>query len=151
MPIYEYQCDSCGHTLDALQKISDAPLKKCPNCGKSKLKRLLSAPMFLLKGTGWYETDFKTDKDRKRNLADRPDADADKKVDGAKAETAKGDAKSDGKADKKDEAAKADKPAEKAEKTESSAKAPTTTRRGGKTKPAKAQGKSSKAGKKTRR
>ena len=71
MPIYEYQCQACGHALDALQKYDDAPLKKCPDCGKPKLKRLLSAPMFLLKGTGWYETDFKSDKERKRNLADR--------------------------------------------------------------------------------
>lgn len=76
MPIYEYQCEACGQILDALQKIADAPLKKCPNCGKAKLKRLLSAPMFLLKGSGWYETDFKSDKERRRNLADRPDPDA---------------------------------------------------------------------------
>jgi putative FmdB family regulatory protein len=73
MPIYEYQCDACGHHLEALQKISDKPLRKCPDCGKSRLKRLLSAPMFLLKGSGWYETDFKTDKETRRNLADRPE------------------------------------------------------------------------------
>jgi putative FmdB family regulatory protein len=73
MPIYEYQCDACGHHLEALRKISDKPLKKCPECGKPRLKRLLSAPMFLLKGSGWYETDFKTDKETKRNLADRPE------------------------------------------------------------------------------
>ncbi|HJS21203.1 MAG TPA: zinc ribbon domain-containing protein [Steroidobacteraceae bacterium] len=73
MPIYEYQCDACGHTLEALQQFADAPLKKCPDCGKSKLRRLLSAPMFLLKGSGWYETDFKSDKEVKRNLADRPE------------------------------------------------------------------------------
>ena len=71
MPIYEYQCQACGHVLDALQKYDDAPLKKCPDCGKPKLKRLLSAPMFLLKGSGWYETDFKSDKERRKNLADR--------------------------------------------------------------------------------
>jgi putative FmdB family regulatory protein len=73
MPIYEYQCGACSHTIEALQKISDAPLKKCPDCGKPRLKRLLSAPMFLLKGSGWYETDFKSDKERKKNLADRPE------------------------------------------------------------------------------
>lgn len=73
MPIYEYQCDSCGHHLEVLQKIADKPLRKCPDCGKPKLKRLLSAPMFLLKGSGWYETDFKSDKDTRRNLADRPE------------------------------------------------------------------------------
>lgn len=76
MPIYEYQCGDCGHYLDALQKISDEPLKHCPDCGKASLKKLLSAPRFRLKGSGWYETDFK-DKNR-RNLAggdaDKPDA-----------------------------------------------------------------------------
>jgi putative FmdB family regulatory protein len=78
MPFYEYQCKSCGHDLEAMQKISDPPLKKCPNCGKSQLQRLMSAPVFRLKGGGWYETDFKGDQDNKRNLADRPDADAPK-------------------------------------------------------------------------
>ena len=66
MPIYEYGCSDCEHTLDALQKISDAPLTDCPECGKSSLKRLVSAPSFRLKGQGWYETDFK--KDNQRNL-----------------------------------------------------------------------------------
>lgn len=73
MPIYEYQCDACGHHFEALRKITDKPLRKCPECGKPRLKRLLSAPMFLLKGSGWYETDFKTDKETRRNLADRPE------------------------------------------------------------------------------
>ena len=67
MPIYEYACKSCDHTLDALQKISDDPLVDCPECGEAALKRLLSAPRFRLKGEGWYETDFK--KDNQRNLA----------------------------------------------------------------------------------
>jgi putative FmdB family regulatory protein len=78
MPFYEYQCKNCGHDLEAMQKISDAPLKKCPHCGKSQLQRLMSAPVFRLKGGGWYETDFKGDKDNQRNLADRPEADAPK-------------------------------------------------------------------------
>lgn len=73
MPFYEYQCKNCGHELEAMQKVSDAPLKKCPDCGKSQLTRLMSAPVFRLKGGGWYETDFKGDKDKQRNLADRPD------------------------------------------------------------------------------
>ena len=68
MPIYEYQCQACGHQLEVLQKVSDTPLKKCPECGKSKLQKLLSAPSFRLKGGGWYETDFKSGK--KKNLAD---------------------------------------------------------------------------------
>jgi len=65
-----------GHDLEAMQKISDPPLKKCPHCGKSQLQRLMSAPVFRLKGGGWYETDFKGDKDNQRNLADRPEAEA---------------------------------------------------------------------------
>ena len=69
MPFYEYQCDACGHHLEALQKISEAQLRKCPDCGKSKLRRLISPPVFRLKGSGWYETDFKGDKENKRNLA----------------------------------------------------------------------------------
>ena len=69
MPIYEYQCQACGSAHEVLQKVSDPLLKKCPECGKSKLKKLVSAPSFRLSGTGWYETDFKSDKDKKRNLA----------------------------------------------------------------------------------
>ncbi len=69
MPIYEYQCQACGSVHDILQKVSDPVLKKCPECGQSKLKKLVSAPSFRLSGTGWYETDFKTDKDKKRNLS----------------------------------------------------------------------------------
>jgi putative FmdB family regulatory protein len=68
MPIYEYQCQACGHHLESLQKVSDAALRKCPECGKPKLKKLLSAPSFRLKGGGWYETDFKSG--NKRNLAE---------------------------------------------------------------------------------
>lgn len=60
MPIYEYQCQSCGHRLEALQKISDAPLLDCPACSNPELSRLVSASSFRLKGGGWYETDFKT-------------------------------------------------------------------------------------------
>jgi putative FmdB family regulatory protein len=70
MPIYEYRCAACGHDVEALQKMSDSPLRKCPQCGKSQLKRLVSAPSFRLKGGGWYETDFKGDKEKKRNLVE---------------------------------------------------------------------------------
>jgi len=86
MPFYEYQCKNCGHDLEAMQKVSDPPLKKCPHCGKSQLQRLMSAPVFRLKGGGWYETDFKGDQDNKRNLADRPEAEGSKD---AVADTAK--------------------------------------------------------------
>ena len=85
MPIYEYECQSCGHVLDALQKISDDPLKHCPSCGEAALKKLLSAPRFRLKGSGWYETDFK-DKNR-RNIASSDSKTSDSKTSGTKADT----------------------------------------------------------------
>jgi putative FmdB family regulatory protein len=69
MPFYEYECPACKYYAEVLQKISDKPLKKCPSCGKAGFKRLVSAPVFRLKGSGWYETDFKSDNDSKRNLA----------------------------------------------------------------------------------
>ena len=80
MPIYEYACSNCDHRLDALQKISDPPLVDCPECGKPALQRLLSAPSFRLKGKGWYETDFK--KDKQRNIAGEkePSAKSDKEA-----------------------------------------------------------------------
>lgn len=59
MPFYEYQCRDCGHELEALQKISDDPLIFCPECNAQSLKKKISAAGFQLKGTGWYETDFK--------------------------------------------------------------------------------------------
>jgi putative FmdB family regulatory protein len=68
MPIYEYQCKSCGHELEAFQKHSDDPLKECPSCGDLELTKLISAAGFRLKGGGWYETDFKGGQDKKKNL-----------------------------------------------------------------------------------
>ena len=91
MPIYEYACSNCDHRLDALQKVSDAPLVDCPACGKPALKRLLSAPRFRLKGKGWYETDFK--KDNQRNIAGDKEASA--KAD-KEAKDAEGGGKEDG-------------------------------------------------------
>jgi putative FmdB family regulatory protein len=67
MPIYEYRCDDCGHELEAIQKMSENPLTDCPACGESALKKKISAVAFRLKGSGWYETDFKTG-DKKKNL-----------------------------------------------------------------------------------
>lgn len=72
MPIYGYICMCCGHHLDALQKMNDAPLTDCPSCGEPDLKRQLSAPKFRLKGKGWYETDFKTGKKRNLHGDDKP-------------------------------------------------------------------------------
>ncbi|MDX9874475.1 MAG: zinc ribbon domain-containing protein [Spongiibacteraceae bacterium] len=68
MPIYEYQCQACNHELEALQKLSDEPLRDCPACNKSALQKKISAAGFRLKGGGWYETDFKTS--GRKNLAD---------------------------------------------------------------------------------
>ena len=97
MPIYAYACKECDHTLDALQKIADAPLVECPECGEPALKRLLSAPRFRLKGSGWYETDFK--KDNQRNLAGDKEPGKDKSDD--KSDNKSGD-KKDSKPDSKD-------------------------------------------------
>src|SRR5579863_4118426 len=69
MPFYEYECQSCKFYAEMMQKISDPPLVKCPSCGKRTMQKLISAPVFRLKGSGWYETDFKSDKEGKRNLA----------------------------------------------------------------------------------
>lgn len=102
MPIYEYRCNACGHKLESLQRLSDAPLVTCPACGKDALAKQLSAAGFQLKGSGWYATDFK-------NSGSKPPA-----KDGAKPD-AKPDAKGDAPAgDAKPEtstAAKADAPA----------------------------------------
>lgn len=68
MPIYEYRCEECGNELERLQRMSDDPLTDCPACEKPRLRRLISAAGFRLKGAGWYETDFK--QSGKRNLAD---------------------------------------------------------------------------------
>ena len=65
MPIYEYVCDNCGHYLEALQKLSDEPLVFCPECGDATLRKQVSAAAFRLKGTGWYETDFKNSDKKK--------------------------------------------------------------------------------------
>lgn len=69
MPIYEYCCENCAHKLEKIQRFSDAPLTDCPNCGASKLKKLMSAAAFQLKGEGWYVTDFKNPKKDKTGAA----------------------------------------------------------------------------------
>ena len=94
MPIYAFECDACGHQFDRLQKLSDADPTVCPHCGAEQVRRQLTAPSFRLAGAGWYETDFKKDGDKKRNLAGKEEAP---------------------KADKKDAATPAEKPATKTE------------------------------------
>jgi putative FmdB family regulatory protein len=82
MPFYEYECQNCKFYTELMQKISDPPLEKCPSCGKKAMQKLISAPVFRLKGAGWYETDFKGDNESKRNLAgaekeeSKPESDA---------------------------------------------------------------------------
>ena len=88
MPIYEYNCTECNHAHEALQKLSDAVLTICPECGNSSLKKKISAPGFRLSGSGWYETDFKST--NQKNLTDsakKPKETPEKKDSGVKKET----------------------------------------------------------------
>ena len=105
MPIYEYRCSKCGFQDEYLQKVSEPPLKVCPSCGKAKFEKLLSAPGFQLKGSGWYATDFKG---------------------GAKSAPAKGDAKSEPKAEAKAES-KAEAKSEAASDSAKADKTPAST------------------------
>jgi len=103
MPIYVYQCNACGERLEKLQKISDPVLVDCPFCGQPALQKMVTAAGFRLKGSGWYETDFKTE--GKRNLAGDQET-ADKKADSkdnadSKSPDKKADHKADNKADNK--------------------------------------------------
>jgi putative FmdB family regulatory protein len=123
MPIYEYECNACGERHEFIQKFSDAPKRKCPDCGKSRLRKLVSAAAFHLKGNGWYVTDFrdkvkKNGKDGKDDKSagksdstdGQSDSKSDSKSDGASGSTAqsKSDAKIEPKADKKSAAKKGD-------------------------------------------
>ena len=90
MPFYEYECQACKYYAEVMQKISDTPLIRCPSCGKRALKKLVSVPVFRLKGSGWYETDFKSDKENRRNLhgAEKEEAKADSKAETKEAKPA---------------------------------------------------------------
>ena len=74
MPIYEFECAACGTRFDRLQRLSDPDPTDCPDCGASRVRRRLTAPAFRLSGSGWYETDFKKDGDKKRNLTGKDEA-----------------------------------------------------------------------------
>lgn len=76
MPIYAFKCEACGHAFDRLQKLSDSDPVECPVCGQPRLRRQVTAPSFRLAGSGWYETDFKSDKNKQRNLASKDEAPA---------------------------------------------------------------------------
>lgn len=141
MPIYEYACGSCEHRFETIQRASEGALRDCPECGEASLKKLLSAPNFRLKGSGWYETDFKTGD--KRNVAQNADAEG-----GAKSgngEDAKGGGDDGGKGGEQAAASKA----ESGTKAESGAKAGSGKGDGGaKAKPAEPKGSASKKEKK---
>jgi putative FmdB family regulatory protein len=116
-PFYEYECSNCKFYVEVLQKMSDEPLKKCPSCKKQTMKKLVSAPAFRLAGGGWYETDFKSDQENKRNLvgeekepeAKADDSKKDKDKDKDKAE-AKPEVKAEPKAESKSSKSTAKKP-----------------------------------------
>jgi len=95
MPFYEYECRACKYYAEVMQKISDAPLTRCPSCGKRTLKKLVSVPVFRLKGGGWYETDFKSDKESRRNLhgPEKEEAKAESKTEAKEAKPAAAEAK----------------------------------------------------------
>ena len=82
MPFYEYSCESCGHELEALQRLSAELLVDCPACGAAALRKKVSAAAFRLKGTGWYETDFKDSGKPKTEGDDKTDGNKDSKADG---------------------------------------------------------------------
>lgn len=72
MPLYDFACSECGHRFERLQKMSDPDPRDCPACGQPAVSRQVTAPSFRLAGSGWYETDFKKDGDKKKNLAEAP-------------------------------------------------------------------------------
>ena len=78
MPIYEYQCESCEHKFETMQRLSEDPLKDCPECGEAALRKLISAAAFVLKGTGWYETDFKDKKKDKTSDGEKKEGEGGK-------------------------------------------------------------------------
>src|SRR5215831_15852137 len=95
MPTYDYVCDACGHEFELFQSITDSVKRKCPKCEKNKLRRLIgTGAAIMFKGSGFYQTDYRSDSYKKRADADKPATDGDKKSD-AKTET-----KSEGKSEK---------------------------------------------------
>ena len=108
MPIYAFECAACGHSFERLQRLSDADPSQCPECDAEAIRRQLTAPQFRLSGGGWYETDFKKDGDKKRNLA----GDAGEAKPGNGGDQKATEAKSEGKSEGKSEAPAAPKATE---------------------------------------
>jgi putative FmdB family regulatory protein len=117
VPIYEYLCDACGERVEVMQKISERPLKQCPGCKQNRLRKLVSASAFRLKGSGWYETDFK--KGGKKNVSSSADESGAEKGDKDK-EKEKKPAKTEEKAETKESTAES-KPAPKEKDKDKSA------------------------------
>ncbi|MEO1496057.1 MAG: zinc ribbon domain-containing protein [Planctomycetota bacterium] len=111
MPTYDYECDACGHEFELFQQISDPVKKKCPECGKMKLRRLFgTGAAVVFKGSGFYETDYRSESYKK--AAEKDKKSSEKKSDGKKSD-GKADPKSSGKADKKASSGKSSKPSKK--------------------------------------
>ncbi|MGI9334235.1 MAG: FmdB family zinc ribbon protein [Gammaproteobacteria bacterium] len=102
MPIYEYECGACRERTEFIQKFSESPKRKCPECGKLRLKRLISAAAFHLKGDGWYVTDFR-DKGKKKEDGESKQADSSNGSDSSSGDgkSSKPDSKADAKSDSK--------------------------------------------------
>ena len=113
MPLYEYECEACGHRFEVIQKFSDAPIEKCPSCG-SKVRKLQSAPAFQFKGSGWYVTDYAKTGSNAETKASKDGRKADKDAEGASA------SQSEGKPERKDGSASASDSSSKSEKASSS-------------------------------
>ena len=113
MPLYEYECDACGHRFEVIQKFSDAPIEKCPSCG-SKVRKLQSAPAFQFKGSGWYVTDYAKTGSAAETKASKDGRKADKDAEG------KAESQSEGKTDSKES------PAAASDSSSSSEKAPSS-------------------------
>ena len=95
MPIYEYECRGCGELHEFIQKFSDGPKRKCPSCGKLRLKKLISAAAFHLKGDGWYVTDFRDKgKSKDKGKSDSAESPSDSKSDSKSSESKSAESKS---------------------------------------------------------
>jgi putative FmdB family regulatory protein len=90
MPIYEYECRECGYKFEVMQKVSDRPIRKCEQCGRLKAKRIVSRTSFVLKGSGWYVTDY-GGKNVSNSKSEKPETSSNEKSSGEK--DSSGDAK----------------------------------------------------------
>jgi putative FmdB family regulatory protein len=109
MPLYEYQCDACGHQFELIRRFSDPPVTVCPNCGAEQVRKLVSSPAFQFKGSGWYVTDYARKSGEGGSSTGSSKSSSESKTDEAKTET-KADSSTESKADK-GTAASTDKPA----------------------------------------